>query len=146
MDEFSRWKVEELKAYIKERGHKTTYKRKNELVAVAFAVREQNLPIVIADVSVNQVDLDYQSLCTFDCEGVTYTISDPWMVNDGWLFEGVGLPSWPPCSYRIAEYLVDHDERALLSRLANDYKEGVYCSVALLIIAGHETTSEYMGS
>ena len=127
LDEFSRWKVDELKIYIKERGHKTTYKRKNELVAVAFAVSEQKLPIVSCDVAVMQVDLDYQSLLTFVSDGVDYTIPDPWLLNDGWLSEGTGLRSWPPCTYiRISEYLVDHDERALLSRLANDYKEGVY--------------------
>ena len=38
MDDFNRWKVDNLKKFIKERGHKTTYHVKRELVAVAFAL------------------------------------------------------------------------------------------------------------
>ena len=38
MDDFNRWKVDDLKKFIKERGHKTTYRVKRELVAVAFAL------------------------------------------------------------------------------------------------------------
>jgi len=38
MDDFNRWKVDDLKKFIKERGHKTTCRVKRELVAVAFAL------------------------------------------------------------------------------------------------------------
>ena len=38
MDDFNRWKVDDLKKFIKEIGHKTTYRVKRELVAVAFAL------------------------------------------------------------------------------------------------------------
>ena len=42
MDDFNRWKIDDLKKFIKERGHKTTYRVKRELVAVAFALNQQN--------------------------------------------------------------------------------------------------------
>ena len=128
MDDFNRWKVDDLRKFIKERGHKTTYRVKRELVAVAFAIYKQQLPVVAANVgSVEQGDVDYQALLTIELSGVTYTVPDPKHVMEGWLPEPTGLTNWPPCSYvNISAYLVDHDQRALLSRLASDYKEGWY--------------------
>jgi len=69
----------------------------------------------------NQVDVDYENLLCVD--GVR--LYDPWQLVDGWMGESVGVPLWPPCMYvNIADYLIEHDERALLTRLGNDYKEG----------------------
>ena len=48
---------------LKERGHKTTYRVKRELVT--FALYQQQLPIVVANVDdLEQVDVDYQTLLT----------------------------------------------------------------------------------
>ena len=62
MDDFNRWKIDDLKKFIKERGHKTTYQVKRELVAVAFALNQQNLPIVANVDGLDQSDVDYQTL------------------------------------------------------------------------------------
>ena len=50
MDDFNSRKVDDLKYFIKERGHKTTYQVKRELVAVAFTIFQQRLPVVVANV------------------------------------------------------------------------------------------------
>jgi len=63
MDDFNRWKIDDLKKSIKERGHKTTYRVKRELVAVAFALNQQNLPIVANVGGLDQVDVDYCRPC-----------------------------------------------------------------------------------
>jgi len=92
MDDFNRWKVEDLKKFIKERGHKTTYRVKRELVAVAFALSQQQLPIVATNVDgVEQVDVDYQTLLTIESNGVTYTLPDPKYLQEGWLPESTGV-------------------------------------------------------
>jgi len=50
---------------LKERGHKITYRVKRELVAVDFALYQQQLPIVVANVDdLEQVDVVYQTLLT----------------------------------------------------------------------------------
>ena len=46
LDEFSRWKLDELRKYLREHGQSSTNKRKTELVALAYAVSEQGLPVV----------------------------------------------------------------------------------------------------
>src|SRR6218665_1309067 len=38
VDDFNRWKVDDLKKYSKKREHNATYRVKRELVAVAFAL------------------------------------------------------------------------------------------------------------
>ena len=63
----SRWFEENI---IKERGHKTTYRVKRELVTVAFALYQQQLPIIVANVDdLEQVDVDYQTLLTNESNG-----------------------------------------------------------------------------
>src|SRR6218665_1408059 len=65
MNDFNRWKVDDLNNILKERGHKTTYRVKRELVTVAFALYQLRLSIVVANVDdLEQVDVDYQTLLT----------------------------------------------------------------------------------
>jgi len=48
IDDFGRWKVDILRKYCQERGLTvSSFKRKNELVALAFAVYVHNLPLVV---------------------------------------------------------------------------------------------------
>ena len=47
-----------------------TYRVKRELVAVVFALYQQQLPIVVANVDdLEQVDADYQTLLTNESNG-----------------------------------------------------------------------------
>src|SRR6218665_3366999 len=57
-----------LRNILKERGHKTTYRDKRELVTVAFALYQQQLPIVVANVD-DLEHLDYQTLLTNESNG-----------------------------------------------------------------------------
>jgi len=100
-------------------------KRKDELVALAFAVTQQNLPVVAS--TDGQRDTDYQLLLNnIDVNGVGSRIEDPWANTEGWIDENKGgVALWPPCTYvNIAGFLTDSDQRAILTRLGNDYKEG----------------------
>ena len=125
---FNRWKVDDLRKYIRDRGQNVGAKRKAELVAVAFALCQQKAPIVASKEEVRQqVDVDYQSLLYVTMENAVYTLPDPFTLLDGWMSETDGVHKWPSCTYaNISEYLIAHDQRALLSRLPNDYKEGTY--------------------
>jgi hypothetical protein len=128
IDDFRRWKVDILRRFCQERGLSVgNYKRKDELVALAFAAYSQNYPI-IANKEQEKLDAgqQYGELLTLDCGTV---IPDPFELSSGWLSEKDGLQFWPPCmSMNICEYLVAKNERSLYTRLRNDYKEG-----------GHET-------
>jgi len=129
LEDFKRWKVDELKKYVRARGQTINCKRKEELVALAYAVTKQNLPVVPTKEDLKeQTHLDYQALLNVDIGDLTITLEDPWNIRDGWQPESSGMSTWPPCTYaNIAEYLIDSDQRALLSRLNNDYKEGKWC-------------------
>jgi len=74
-----------------------------------------------------QVNVDYQALLTITVHGVQFSLLDPFGLRDGWLSESQGIQKWPSCTYtNISDYLVEHDQRALLSRLVNDYKKGEF--------------------
>ena len=45
-DEFKLCKVDDLRQFIKQSRYLATYKVKEELVALTFALREQNVPVV----------------------------------------------------------------------------------------------------
>ncbi len=79
----------------------------------------------VASLIKNDYDsLLHVSLSTDDCQ-LDIVLPDPLKLDDGWLAEYAGVSHWPPCSYvNISEFLVDRGERSLLTRLANDYKEG----------------------
>lgn len=134
IDDFRLFKVDALKEYCRRRGLPITKKRKEELVALAFAATVQNLPEVLTAGEQNQqAKLDYQGILTVtseSSEGSTWTttLPDPLKdLPDGWLGEEGGVALWPPCMYiNISLYLIDKDETALLTRLKNDYKDGQY--------------------
>ena len=66
---FNRWKVDDLKKYSK-RKRSQDDRVKRELVTVAFALYQQQLPIVVADVDdLEQVDVDYQTLLMNESNG-----------------------------------------------------------------------------
>jgi hypothetical protein len=47
IDDFKRWKVPELKAFCSERGIASSKKRKEELVALVYAMTIQNTPVLM---------------------------------------------------------------------------------------------------
>ena len=57
-------------------------------MAVAFALYQQQLPIVVANVDdLEQVDVDYQTLLTNESNGATYTLPNPNNLVEGWMPE-----------------------------------------------------------
>lgn len=123
LEDFKRWKVTELKNFLKKRGIKSSG-RKDELCALAFAARWENKTLVPtkADIYVSCA-VDYTSL--LQCGAVT--IPDPLHdLTDGWKGEQVGLALWPPTMHiDIAQYLLSKFQgQDLTKRLLGDYKEG----------------------
>ncbi|CAL9689621.1 unnamed protein product [Knipowitschia caucasica] len=123
---FERCKVDVLKEYCKRRGHSVTGKRKKELVALAWALSFQKAPIVLTKQQEREaVNLDYISLLEIDVDSCQMTIPDPLQLREGWENESTAANKWPPCMYiDINNYLTRKDELNLLTKLANDYKEG----------------------
>ena len=124
IDEFRRFKVDQLRKYCQERGLSvSSYRRKDELVALAFAVCCQQLPIVgNKDDNKSDAVREYGELLMLSdgCD-----LPDPWKL-DGWITEKDGVKFWPPCMIiNISDYLIAKGERPLYTRLTNDYKEGM---------------------
>ncbi|ELU01759.1 hypothetical protein CAPTEDRAFT_195190 [Capitella teleta] len=46
LDDFRRWKVDPLKKFCRDRGNSVAKKRKEELVALAYAFTIQNAPVI----------------------------------------------------------------------------------------------------
>jgi hypothetical protein len=70
------------------------------------------------------VKRDYARLLNIELQGQQITLKDPLKLTD-WQSEQQAVPKWPPCMYiNVAEYLLANDQRDLLDRLKNDYKEG----------------------
>ena len=95
IDEFRRFKVEQLLKYCQERGLSVSnYRRKDELVALAFAACCQQSPIV-ANKNDNKADAirQYSELLTLN-NGTA--IPDPLSLS-GWIAEKDGVKFWPPC-------------------------------------------------
>lgn len=126
LDDFNRWKVDSLKKFLRARGQPVGCKKKAELVALAFAASQQGIPVVPTEAERKECsDIEYSQLLTVVVDELQVTVPDPSTVLDGWIDEPAGIKLWPPCAYtNIAQYLVEHDERDLLTRLGNDYKEG----------------------
>jgi len=126
-DDFKRWKVDVLKKFCQSRGIPIgSYKRKDELVALAFAAYAQNLPLVPSkEQEKSDAIQQYQELLILE-DGTI--IPDPFLLSSGWVSENDGgLKLWPPCmTMNISEYLISNNERPLYTRLRNDYKEGMY--------------------
>jgi hypothetical protein len=127
IDDFRRWKVDPLKKFCRERGISVTKKRKEELVALAYALTIQKAPIVASKQQEKEtVEKDYKALLTVKVGDEKVEIRDPKGIPESeWEGEAVATSKWPPCMYmNITDYLIAHDQRDLLTRLKNDYKEG----------------------
>jgi hypothetical protein len=125
IDDFKLWKVDVLRKYCKARGLAIANRRKDELVALAFAAAVQDLPVV-ADKQSEKLTAcdDYSQLLNV---GDGTVIPDPWKLSEGWISEKEGVHLWPPCMIlNISDYLISRGERPLCERLSNDYKEGKY--------------------
>lgn len=122
-DDFSRWRVPELKEYLRDRGLKTTG-RKVELVALAYGANQMGVDTKKSCVEEKMKNKqDYLELLSINEE----TIPDPLFLK-GWVSEQTGITQWPPTMYfDIAEYLSSaspSDFGDLKKRLMTDYKEG----------------------
>ena len=127
IDDFRRQKVDNLKKFLRDREQNNSSKRKGELVALAYCVNIQKLPVVLLNIQLKeQTTIDYQKLLKFNFDNNELVdIPDPLKIEEGWLSENTGFNLWPPCSYvNISEYLVEHDQKPLILRLGNDYEEG----------------------
>ena len=125
-DDFKRWKVDVLKKFCQNRGIPIgTYKRKDELVALAFAAYAQNLPLVPSKQQEKSDAIQqYQELLILE-DGTI--IPNLFLLSSSWVSEkDGGFELWPPCmTINISEYLISNNERSLYTRLRNDYKEGI---------------------
>ena len=121
IDDFKRWKIENLRKFGQVRGLSVArFRRKEELVVVAFAASSQNLPVVASKVDDKaEACKQYVDLLTL-VDGTV--IPDPeQLAAEQWLSESEGLKLWPPCMVmNISDYLISKNERPLYTRLAND--------------------------
>ena len=122
-DDFSRWKVPELKEYLRDRGLKTTG-RKVELVALAYGANQMGVDTKRSSIEEKVKNKqDYSALLNINDD----TIPDPLFLK-GWASEQSGITQWPPTIYfDIAEYLSTAPHSSicdLKKRLMTDYKEG----------------------
>ena len=121
IEDFERWTVDRLKDFGRKRGYNVGGKRKKELVSVAYVL---TLLLRKTEEQVAAMQ-DYESLLHIDVDGCEITIPDPLKLGSDWECEKDATSKWPPCLWvDINNYLLDHDERNLLTRLKNDYKEG----------------------
>ena len=104
LEDFKRWKVPDLKNYLKKRGLKLSG-RKDKLCALAFAAHWEKKTLVPTKLEgYAACDLDYASL--LQCGGVT--IPDPLHdLTKGWKGEQVGLDLWPPTMHIDIDTLID---------------------------------------
>jgi len=126
IEDFERWRVDTLKDFCRKRGYNVTGKCKKELVSLAYVLTLQNAPLLLSKTEEQQAaKQDYESLLQIYVDGSKVTIPDPLKLSSDWESEKEAASKWPPCLWMdISNYLLDHDERNLLTRLKNDYKEG----------------------
>jgi len=121
--DFSRFKVDALKDFLRKRGLKVSGKRKEELAAIAYGASQANVPVVESTEEANkQRGQQYRSLLSTP-EGV---LPDPFQdLTTGWLGEEPGIKQWPPTmQFDIAQFLLKNGDQNLTKRLMSDYKEG----------------------
>jgi SAP domain len=121
--EFTLWKIDRLKQYLRDRGLPVSGK-KAELIALAYGASYFN---IAKKPTAKENDRErcnrYRALLSVDCGSM---LPDPMSdLVTGWIDEMSGMSMWPPTMYGdLAEYLVDTSERSLRTRLLTDYKEG----------------------
>lgn len=123
LSHFTRYKVPELKSYLRNRGLKVTG-TKGELAALAYGAHELGIPVKPSAEEENCIKkIQYNSL--LKVKG--FQIPDPFSLSSGWLSENEGMRKWPPIfQLHIAEFLltVEQSQTGLSKRLLSDYKEG----------------------
>ena len=122
-DNFRHWKVDGLRKYCQQRGFTTTSsKRKDELVALAYAAYTQNVPIVSSkDKEKTEAKQQYSELLTLDDGTVIPGAFED--ERDKCICEAEGIQHWPLCMIiNISDYLIARNERPLCTRLGKDYK------------------------
>lgn len=123
LGDFRRYKVPELKSFLRDRGLKVTG-TKEELAALAYGAHELGISVKPSAAEENsRKKIQYNSLLKF--EG--FQLPDPFSLSSGWLDEDVGIKKWPPIfQLHIAEFLLtaEQSQTALKKRLLSDYKEG----------------------
>ena len=110
--------VDELKKYLRLRVLKVSG-RKEELVAGVFAAVENNVqPVKSATEIEEEIRTEYQHKLKLD----DITITDPYLITDGWFEENDGMKLWPMILYPdIFNYLMFFPSE-LGSKDLNDYK------------------------
>ena len=123
LDDFRRWKVPELKEFLRIHGLKTTG-TKDELTALAFGAEQLSVPVKLtAEEEIIQKKKQYQSLLNVNGE----QLPDPFTeLKDNWISEETGVEKWPPIlQMQIAEFILTAEQGSDLGkRRRSDYKEG----------------------
>eukprot|EP00794_Sanderia_malayensis_P012122 gene12122-13374_t len=129
LQDFKRWKVPELKGYLRDRGLKISG-TKEELTALAYGADQMNVPVKItADEDRKRKRESYEALLVVnDCRlpDPLALSSENSLLGTPWLDEKAGMCKWPPVfQIQIAEFLLTADQSiGLGKRLLSDYKEG----------------------
>lgn len=124
LDDFKRWKVPELKSFLRNRGLKTTG-TKEELTALAFGAEQFSVPLKLTAKQEGMAKAK-QYKVLLHCRG--RQLPDPFVELDdsSWVPESQGMEKWPPIfQLQIAEFLLSAENGTTLGkRLLSDYKEG----------------------
>lgn len=124
LDDFKRWKVPELREFLRKRGLKTTG-TKEELTALSFGAEQCSVPLKLTGKEEMIAKADqYKSLLNVNGE----QLPDPFVdiKESEWLDEQTGMKKWPPIfQLQIAEFILTIEQgKDLGKRLLSDYKEG----------------------
>lgn len=113
-----------LKRFCKNQGI-CVNKKKAELVALANTLSIQNAPVVVTKEQEKvAIAKDYASQLEVTVEGKRLQIPDPLQFDD-WEKEKSAISKRPPCMHmNTCDYLVEKDQRDLLTPLKNNCKEG----------------------
>lgn len=104
LDNFRRWKVPQLKEFLRHCGLKTTG-TKDELTALAFDAEQLSVPVKLtAEEEIIQKKKQYQSLLNVNGEQLPDLFTE---LEDNWIGEEKGVEKWPPIlQIQIAEYSI----------------------------------------
>ena len=98
LDDFSRWRVKELKNYLADRAIPRSNKTNEELVALAYSAYVARAPVVQTELEEKkQRAEEYRQLLKVDGEYLPDPLVD--LDESGWQGESTGLLNWPPISY-----------------------------------------------
>ena len=121
LDNFRRWKVPELKQFLRIHGLKTTG-TKDELTTLAFGAEQLSVPVPVGRGNHTEKN-QYQSLLHANGEQLPDLFTE---LKDNWISEEKGVEKWPlTLQMQIAEFILTAEQVSDLGkRLLSDYKEG----------------------